>query len=144
MNSTLATDSVIGGAIGGALTVAGQGLVTAAGFTSSGVAAGSLAAGAQGATVAAGSAFATLQSIGATGAILSLGPAAVVGGAALGAVYYFANWFIYENIFLKSHLCLEIYHKSFILCLENCQVLIFSMIKLFSMLINYISELKVF
>ena len=57
-----------------------QGLVTAAGFTSSGVAAGSFAASVQGASVAAGSTFAGLQSIGATGAILSLGSAAVVGG----------------------------------------------------------------
>ena len=54
--------------------------MTAAGFTSSGIAAGSIAAGIQAGigNVVAGSAFATLQSLGATSVIAGLG---IAGGA---------------------------------------------------------------
>ena len=63
--------------------------MTAAGFTSSGIAAGSIAAGIQSVigNVAAGSTFATLQSLGATGVIAGLG---ITGGvvSAVGLLGY--------------------------------------------------------
>ncbi len=57
--------------------------MTAAGFTSSGIAAGSIAAGVQSVigNVVAGSTFATLQSLGATGVIAGIG---VAGGVFTG------------------------------------------------------------
>jgi len=82
-----------GAAVGGA-TLGLSALMSATGFSSTGIVGGSLAAAAQAkiGAVTAGSAFAVLQSAGATGAVLAvagpLGAAAGVVGAVGAGVYY--------------------------------------------------------
>lgn len=71
----------------GAAVAAGSAGLTAAGFTSSGVALGSLAASAQTATVASGTGFAILQSLGASGIIASVGLVALAIAAVAGVIY---------------------------------------------------------
>jgi hypothetical protein len=75
-------DAAIGSVLGVVAVVATPVVVTAAGFTSTGIVGGSFASWLMSSTTAAGSVFAACQSIGATGGLgWAAGTAAVAGGA---------------------------------------------------------------
>ena len=91
MNSTM--DYAMAGTTVVSGTVAGTGAVlTAAGFSTTGITASSLATVAQASlvTVAKGSVFATLQSLGASGVFVALGPIGAV-GVGIGALYFVSD-----------------------------------------------------